>query len=365
LLNKLTFANLGHRPVRTLLSILAIAVEVTMILTLVGVSNGTLHESARRARGTGADILVRPPGTSAISSVSSAPMSDKLVDVFRAEPHVVMVTGTIVQPLELFDTLTGLNMDEFARMSGGFRFVQGGLPTQDTDLIIDEPYAREKHLQVGSTLKLISQEWHVSGIYEPGKLARICARLEALQRFTANAHRLSQIYLKVDDPNQAQAIVDSLRAKYPGYQIYTLEYYTSLLSVNSLGLLRNFIYVVIGIAMIVGFIVVFMAMYTAVLERTREIGILKAVGSSSGLILNMILRETLLLAVIGTAVGILLTYLTQWLIVHFAPGGMTQETVYKWWPITGAIAIVGSLIGAIIPGIKAVRQDATEALSYE
>ena len=53
----------------------------------------------------------------------------------------------------------------------------------------------------------------------------------------------------------------------PGYQIYTVEYYTSLLSVNSLGLLRNFIYVVIGIAMIVGFIVVFMAMYTAVLRR--------------------------------------------------------------------------------------------------
>ncbi|ADV83497.1 protein of unknown function DUF214 [Terriglobus saanensis SP1PR4] len=365
LLNKLTFANLGHRPVRTLLSILAIAVEVTMILTLVGVSNGTLHESARRARGTGADILVRPPGTSALSTVSSSPMSDKLVDVFRAEPHIVMVTGTIVQPLELFDTLTGLNMDEFAKMSGGFRFVQGGLPVQDTDLIIDEPYAREKHLQVGSTLKLISQEWHVSGIYEPGKLARICARLEALQRFTANTHRLSQIYLKVDDPNQAQAIVDSLRAKYPGYQIYTLEYYTSLLSVNSLGLLRNFTYVVIGIAMIVGFIVVFMAMYTAVLERTREIGILKAVGSSSGLILNMLLRETLLLAVIGTVGGILLTYLTQWLMVHFAPGGMTQETVYKWWPITGVIAIAGSLIGAIIPGIKAVRQDATEALSYE
>ena len=365
LLNKLTFANLGHRPVRTLLSILAIAVEVTMILTLVGVSNGTLHESARRARGTGADILVRPPGTSAMSSVSSAPMSDKLVDVFRAEPHVVMVTGTIVQPLELFDTLTGLNMDEFAKMSGGFRFVQGGLPTQDTDLIIDEPYAREKHLQVGSTLKLISREWHVSGVYEPGKLARICARLEALQQFTANAHHLSQIYVKVDDSNQAQAIVDSLRAKYPGYQIYTLEYYTSFLSVSSLGLLRNFIYVVIGVAMIVGFIVVFMAMYTAVLERTREIGILKAVGSSSGLILNMLLRETLLLAVIGTGVGILLTYLTQWLMVHFAPGGMTQETVYKWWPITGVIAITGSLIGAIIPGIKAVRQDATEALSYE
>jgi putative ABC transport system permease protein len=365
LLNKLTFANLAHRPVRTVLSILAIAVEVTMILTLVGVSNGTLHESARRAKGTGADILVRPPGTSALSSLSSAPMSDRLPGVFSKEPHVVLATGTMVQPLELFDTITGLDLDQFAKMSGGFHFVQGGLPVQDTDLIVDEPYAREKHLHVGSTLNLISHEWHVTGIYEPGKLARICVKLEALQRFTGNPNRLSQIYIRVDDPNRAQTVVDSLRKKYPGYQIYTLEYYTSLLSVNSLGLLRNFTYVVIGIAMIVGFIVVFMAMYTAVLERTREIGILKAVGSSSSLIISMLMRETLLLAVLGTLFGILLTYGTQWIMLHVVPNSLRQETVYSWWPIAGGVAIVGALIGAIIPAIKAVSQDATEALSYE
>jgi putative ABC transport system permease protein len=365
LLNKLIFANLAHRPVRTILSVLAIAVEVTMILTLVGVSNGTLHESARRAKGTGADILVRPPGSSVMSSASSAPMSGKLPAILMEEPHVVLATGTMVQPLELFDTITGLDMEQFGKMSGGFRFVNGGLPVQDTDMIVDEPYAREKHINVGSLVTLANHEWHVSGIYEPGKLARICVQLKALQRITGNPDRLSQVYLKIDDPAKAQAVVDALRIKLPGYQIYTLEYYTSLLSVNSLGLLRNFTYVVIGIAMIVGFIVVFMAMYTAVLERTREIGILKAVGSSSGLILGILLRETLLLAIIGTVCGILLTYVTQWLMTHVVPNSLTQETVYGWWPIAGTIAILGALIGAIVPGIKAVQQDATEALSYE
>jgi putative ABC transport system permease protein len=365
LLNKLIFANLAHRPVRTILSVLAIAVEVTMILTLVGVSNGTLHESARRARGTGADIVVRPAGSSALSSLSSAPMSDRLPGILISGPHVTLATGTMVQPLELFDTITGLDFPQFAKMSGGFRFLHGGLPVQDTDIIVDEPYANEKHLQVGSTLNLITHDWRVVGIYEPGKLARICVRLDVLQRFTSNPGRLSQVYLKLDDPKQAQAVVNSLRKKMPGYQIFTMEYFTSLLSVSSLGLLRNFTYVVIGIAMIVGFIVVFMAMYTAVLERTREIGILKAVGSSSSLILGILLRETLVLAIIGTIVGILLTYVTQWLMNHVVPSSLTQETVYFWWPIAGTIAIVGSLIGAIVPGIKAVKQDATEALSYE
>ena len=121
LLNKLILANLAHRPVRTILSVLAIAVEVTMILTLVGVSNGTLHESARRARGTGADILVRPPGSSALSSLSSAPMSDHLPAILMNEPHVTLATGTMVQPLELFDTITGLDMDQFGKMKSDRR----------------------------------------------------------------------------------------------------------------------------------------------------------------------------------------------------------------------------------------------------
>jgi putative ABC transport system permease protein len=141
--------------------------------------------------------------------------------------------------------------------------------------------------------------------------------------------------------------------------------FASLLTINSVGLLRNFIGVVIGIAVIVGFIVVSMAMYTAVLERTREIGILKALGASSGYILNLLFRETLLIAIIGTIVGIIMTYGTQWLMMHAVPASLTQETVYEWWPIAGAISVVGALLGAIFPGWKAVKQDVIQALSYE
>ena len=96
-----------------------------------------------------------------------------------------------------------------------------------------------------------------------------------LQQLTGNPNHLSQIYLKLDDSNRAQEVVNELHKKLPNYPIYTMEEFTSMLSINSVGLLRNFIGVVIGVAVIVGFIVVYMAMYTAVLERTREIGILK------------------------------------------------------------------------------------------
>ena len=364
MLNKLIFANLGHRPIRTLLSVLAIAVEVTMILTLVGVSYGTLDGTANRARGVGADILFRPPGSSAIG-LSSAPMSDKLPKLLMQEPHVTFAMGTMVQPLSGFDTINGVDLEEFRRLNGGFHYLQGGPPVNDDDMVVDEFYARQKHLHVGDTVELINHTWKISGISESGKLARLCVKLPVLQALTGNPGHLSQIFIKLDDPGRAQEVVDALRLKYPGYQIYTMEEFTSLLSINSVGLLRNFIGVVIGIAVVVGFIVVFMAMYTAVLERTREIGILKAVGGSSALILNILFRETLVLALLGSVLGIVLTYGTQWLMRHVVPASLVQETVYGWWPIAAGVAIVGALLGAIVPGIKAVNQDVTEALSYE
>jgi putative ABC transport system permease protein len=364
LINKLVVSNLAHRPLRTLLSVLAIAVEVTMILTLVGVSYGTLDRSAQRARGVGADIMIRPPGSS-ILSISTAPMPDKLIDFVDALSHVSIATGTTVQPLGGFDTVTGLDLDHFSRMSGGFHYISGGPFQSDQDLLVDEYYAREKKLRVGDQVQLLDRRWRVAGIFESGKLARICVRIGVLQDLLGNPHRLSLIYVKVDAPDHLQGVLANLRSRMPGYPIYSMEEYTSLLSVNSVGLLRNFIGVVIGVAVIVGFIVVFLAMYTAVLERTREIGILKAVGSSSVFILNLLVRETLLLSVLGSIVGILLTYVTQWVMQHVVPSSLTQETVYRWWPIAGGIAIVGSLLGVVIPAIRAIRQDAIEALSYE
>lgn len=95
-----------------------------MILTLVGVSYGTLDETARRARGVGADIVVRPPATCVIS-LSSSPMSQGLLPFFMKQPHVTLATGTMIQPLGGFDTLTGIDLAAFNKLSGGFRFIKG------------------------------------------------------------------------------------------------------------------------------------------------------------------------------------------------------------------------------------------------
>ncbi len=104
---------------------------------------------------------------------------------------------------------------------------------------------------------------------------------------------------------------------------------------------------------------------TVTVQKTREIGVLKALGASPGYVLNILLRETVLLAVAGSILGILLSYVTRFTINDVIHGSLIQSIVYIWWLIAAAIAIVGAMLGAIYPGLKAARQDAIEALAYE
>jgi putative ABC transport system permease protein len=292
-------------------------------------------------------------------------MPDKYLTLVMQQPHVVAAMGTVVQSLQFPDSITGIDFAAFNKMSGGFQYIKGGDPANDHDIVVDEDYAQKNHLRVGSKITLIAHEWNVSGIAEGGKLARICVKLKTLQDITGTPGHLTLMYVKVDDPLLAEQVAEQLKVALNDNQIYSINALMDAYSISNVGMLKDFIWVVITVAVIVGFIVVFMAMYTAVLERTREIGIIKAVGGDSGLVISILLRETLVLAVGGTLVGIVLTYGSQWMMKHFEPGSLVQETVYGWWPIAGAIAIVGAVLGAVVPGIKAVQQDVTEALSYE
>lgn len=364
MINKLVVENLKHRPVRTALSVLAVGLEVTMILSLVGLCQGMLEDSARRARGVGADIWVRPGGSSVIS-FSAPSIPQKMTDFLERQPHVQVVTGNLVHPIGGVNTVTGIDLAGFKRMNGGFRYLAGGPFERPGDILVDEYYARQQRLAPGSALRLLNRDWRVCGIVEPGKLARLIVPLDVLQELTANNGKLSQIFVKLDRPEHLVAVMSSLKAQLPNYQIYSIEEFTSLFTVENVPGLRAFISIVIGLAVVVGFLVVFLSMYTAVLERTREIGILKALGASPAYVLRIIVRETALLAAAGSLLGVGLSYVTRWVIVAVVPASLSQVIVPGWWPIAAGIALVGALLGSAYPGWRAARQDPIEALAYE
>ena len=124
------------------------------------------------------------------------------------------------------------------------------------------------------------------------------------------------------------------------------------------------LYVVIGLAVVVGFIVIFQAMYTAVLERTREIGILKSLGASQTYIVDLVLRETAFLSIIGIVLGISVTFLLKKAMDIRFPT-LPFPVDLHWIIAATLIALGGALVGASYPALKAARKDPIEALAYE
>jgi putative ABC transport system permease protein len=352
------------RPIRSLLSVLLIGVPVTLILTLVGLSHGMLEDSARRARGIGADVLVRPPGTSLLS-LSGAPLPEKLADRLAQEPHVTMGIGMIGHPVQTPTFAAGVDLDEFNRMSGGFTYQEGGPFGARGEIIIDTFYARQRDLHAGDTVNLLNRDWRVAGVVEGGKLSHLIMDKRELQELTGNTGKISQVFLKVDDPANIPGVIARLKQLLPEYPIYSMEEFTSLYNVNNIQGLREFISVMVAIGVVIGFAVVCLSMYMAVLQRTREIGILKSLGASRWFILQIILAEAALMGAGGTLLGILLSFGAWWLIMTLVPASIPMVIVPSWWPIAGAITLVGVGLGALYPGLRAARQDPIEALAYE
>jgi putative ABC transport system permease protein len=361
---KLVLENLKHKPMRSLLSILLIGVPVTLILCLVGLSHGFLEDSQRRTRGIGADVIVRPPGSTLLTLSGGIP--EKIVDWLGQRPHVQMAMGAVNQPVQGITLgATGINLKQFNQMSGGFTYLHGGPFQGPSDVIIDQFYADQQHAHVGDRITILNTPWRVCGIIEGGKLAHIVFPLGVLQEKTSNVGKVSQIYLKLDDPAHTAAVVAGLKEQLPDYPVYSMAEFTSLYNVNNIPALREFIIVIMAIGVVIGFAVVCLSMYMAVLQRTREIGILKSLGASQVFILRIILTEAVILGIGGTVLGIAMSYGACWLIRTLEPASIPMVIVPIWWPIAGVVTLFGAAFGALYPGISAARHDTIEALSYE
>jgi putative ABC transport system permease protein len=149
------------------------------------------------------------------------------------------------------------------------------------------------------------------------------------------------------------------------YNILSTSQWLAATSADNIPGFNTFIKVVIGIAVIIGFIVIFQSMYTAVLERTREIGILKSLGASKSFIVRVVLRETLLLALAGIIVGYIFSATGRAGLVHQFPTLRVLPLNLKWSLYAAMIAIGGAMLGAIYPAFKAAQKDPIDALAYE
>jgi putative ABC transport system permease protein len=245
-------------------------------------------------------------------------------------------------------------------------FLAGRPPSEPDDALVDDLYARSHHTGVGGTVQLLNHTFHIAGVVEHGKGSRIFLQMEKLDDLIGSPHNASVFYIRSDNPKNEQKIIDEIHET-PGlstYQVQTLAEWMSMMTPEHLPGFNVALNVVIGIAVIVGFLVIFQSMYTAVMERTREIGILKSLGASQSYIVNLVLREAGMVSIAGIGVGIGLTELVRLLMVFRFPT-VTFLMTGGWMLAGAAIAFVGSILGALYPAWKAAKKDPIDALAYE
>src|SRR4030095_13310707 len=126
MMHKMIVANLAHRPLRSLISIVAIALEVTLILLIVGFSLGMLNDSRQRQQGIGADVIVLPPGSSNLIGLTGGAASIKVADVLAKLPHVQVVAPIIMQLVTQStgapELIYGIDLKSYESLRSQFHF---------------------------------------------------------------------------------------------------------------------------------------------------------------------------------------------------------------------------------------------------
>ena len=367
-MNKLIFANLVHRPVRSIISVLAVAIEVIMILSIAGIFMGMLNDTKQRTNGIGADLMVRPPNASVFVGVSGAPMPAKFVEAIRKLPHVA-VASAVNQKISTagkIEIISGIDYPSFNALKP-FVFLSGGPFEGPDDVIIDDVFASaDGGHHVGDTIKISDHPFRISGIVQHGKGSRKMLPLDTMGKMNDAEGKASMFYIKCDDPANDEAVIQEIHSTrgLENYPVETVDEWLEEMTPDKIPGFNIALRVVTFIAVVVGFLAIFQSMYTAVLERTREIGILKSMGASKLTIVDVVLRETAAMALAGVALGIAGTFGVQFMMVHLYPMQRFEITFH--WILQGAvIAFVGAMFGALYPAWMAARKDPIDALAYE
>lgn len=368
--SSLVLANLLARPTRVLGSILGVALGVVLIVVTAGLARGMLEATGEREGAIGAEIVFQPPGSFG-AGVVSTPLS---LPVAYAEAIADIEGVASTTPVGRyirsgargigFELIEGVVFDGPASYPGvtHVRIAEGRWPESENELVIDMQRAADYDMELGNSIEILGRDFRVTGIFEPEVGARIKMPLATLQSMLGAAEKCSWILVEVVTPEHQEAIAQRIDAQFPGNQIIFTRDIPGFYE-QGIPSLTIFLRVVVGLATTISSLIILLAMYTSVTERTREIGILKALGASRKFIVTEIQKEAWFIGTIGIAVGMLLSLITRSVIDGSTSLIVTLEL--GWIALAASVALFASALGALYPAVKAAKQDPVEALAYE
>jgi putative ABC transport system permease protein len=367
-MDSLVLSNMFHRPARTIVSVLGIAVGVLLIVFTVGLSNGSMRERGKREGNVGAEIMFRASGTLGISGAESFRLPITMRDEIAAVEGVSTVIAIGQNSVAAEDNnagnrlIDGIDHEAYAEVVG-IRAIEGRtLGPSGDEAIIDTAFRKQKNLQVGGTIRMYDRDFHIVGTYEPAAGARIKIPLRTMQEQLGGEDKATAFLVKIANGQDAKTVAERLHQRFPENQILLTSELEELY-MQGFPALNVFLNVFIGVAAVISALVILLTMYTTVTERTRQIGIMKSLGMSNGQIAWTIAKEAIMLSFLGVVSGVILTFVTRFLLSLVTTLEVEMSPLVL--SITLVVGLIGGALGSLYPALRAARLDAVEALSYE
>jgi len=359
---ELVLANLRARPLRTLISVLGVALGVILVMLFTGLTEGISDDMARRSANWKAEIVFTRDGamelTSSTMNVSTG-YEKRLREIEGVETTVAVgrYKGRWgIQHLE------GVEWESFAAMNE-MKIIAGRPAETTNEVVVDERQMRDDKLKVGDTISLFGdQEYKLVGVYSPPSGARIKMTLQSMQEILEAPNRATYILVKLKpgaDPEKVAARIDS---ELPGNKI-NLTRNLIIDAQDRVPGLSLFLRTLVGLGAFVSTVFVLLSMYTTITERRKEIGILKSLGASRMFIVRVIEGEALMIGVLGIVFGGILSIVSAQLIWTLFELPFKYDT--NWIVTAVVIALVGSLVGALYPAWRASGIDPVEVMVNE
>ncbi len=365
-MDSLVASNIRQRPTRTLISVAGVALGVILVILNTGLIRGMLNDRVRRERGIGAEIQFTRKGSSFISPSSIMSLDVRYSDRLKQVEGVQLVSpvGRYVQSGRSglgFEQVDGIDFQTYSAISG-LHIVEGRVFENGNEVIIDEFKARHSKLNIGSEIPVFGRQLKVVGIFAPESGSRIKMDLAGLQNFLSAENKCTFIMVKVSDPDKQEAVQQRISSELPGNIVVLTRDFVAGFG-RAIPGIDGFVKAVLALSTVVSTLVILLAMYTTITERTREIGILKSLGASKSYIIAVFEKEAIAISLIGVIVGLIVAFVARWAIEQ----STSLQLEFHWsWILTAALIGLGAgVIGALYPAIRAANQDPVKALAYE